>query len=223
MHVISARAAALCLISEETQELFFEVAFGQKAEEVKKFRVPLGRGIAGLVASTGQPMAVSDAQQDPRQAADIAEQVGYFPRTILCVPLLYSDETIGVLELLDKEGGASFTMADMEALSRFANTAAVAIEQSRAQRNLAALVDQALASLGGLPPDQERELRQGAQDFVRQLEEGAGFARALELARLVEQIAAQGESEAQACRGILLSFVEYLRSRQRSGGDVGRR
>src|SRR5262249_54065361 len=104
MEVISARAAALCLVSGETQERFLEVAFGQKAEEIKKFRVPLGRGIAGLVASTGQPMAVSDAQRDPRQAADIAERVGYHPRTILCVPLLYNDDVIGVLELLDRDG-----------------------------------------------------------------------------------------------------------------------
>src|SRR4051794_40981135 len=74
-HVIYARAAALFLIDEEAQELIFEVALGSKAEEVKKFRVPLGHGIAGLVAVSGQPMAVSDADRDPRQAADIARDV----------------------------------------------------------------------------------------------------------------------------------------------------
>ena len=46
--VISARAASLFLVNEETQELIFEVALGQKAQEVKKFSVPLGHGIAGL-------------------------------------------------------------------------------------------------------------------------------------------------------------------------------
>src|SRR5437868_1227002 len=40
-HVISARAASLLLINRQTQELVFEVALGQKAEEVKKFAVPL--------------------------------------------------------------------------------------------------------------------------------------------------------------------------------------
>src|SRR5438105_2701559 len=71
-HVISARAASLFLINEETHELIFEVALGQKAQEVKKFAVPLGHGIAGLVALSGQPMAISDAQHDPRHASDIA-------------------------------------------------------------------------------------------------------------------------------------------------------
>ncbi len=108
-HVISARAGSLFLIDEESEELVFEVAIGPKAQEVRKFRVPLGHGIAGLVAVTGQPMAVSDAERDPRQAADIARSVGYTPQTILCVPLYYRDEVIGVLELLDKQGAPSFT------------------------------------------------------------------------------------------------------------------
>src|SRR5207237_5758888 len=60
--VISSRAASLFLINEDSQELVFEVALGQKADEVKKFSVPMGHGIAGLVAASGQPMAVSDAQ-----------------------------------------------------------------------------------------------------------------------------------------------------------------
>src|SRR5262245_45795893 len=53
--VLAARAASLYLVDEEKQELVFEVALGPKAGEVKKFRVPLGHGIAGLVAASGQP------------------------------------------------------------------------------------------------------------------------------------------------------------------------
>src|SRR5207245_1557500 len=117
-------------INEETHELIFEVALGQKAQEVKKFAIPLGHGIAGLVAVSGQPMAISDAQRDPRQASDIARSVGYVPQSILCVPLFYNDQIIGVLELLDKADASSFTAADMETLGLFANQAAVAIEQS---------------------------------------------------------------------------------------------
>src|SRR5215207_4988032 len=92
--VIPSRAAALFLLDEETEELVFEVALGSKAEEVRRFRVPLGHGIAGLVAVSGQPMAISDARSDPRQAADIAESVGYQPESILCVPLFYDEEII---------------------------------------------------------------------------------------------------------------------------------
>lgn len=128
--VISARAASLFLIDQQTQELVFEVALGQKAEAVKQFRIPLGHGIAGLVAVSGQPIAVSNADQDARQASDIAQAVGYRPESILCVPLFFEDRITGVLELLDKEGASSFSPGDMHILGLFANQAAVAIELS---------------------------------------------------------------------------------------------
>jgi GAF domain-containing protein len=220
-HVINARAGALFLIDEAKSELVFEVALGQRAAAVKELRVPLGHGIAGLVAVSGQPMAISDARRDPRQAADIAERVGYLPQSILCVPLIHDEQVVGVLELLDKDDGASFTTADMEVLGLFANQAAVAIEQSRLQRNLGALVGEALRSLGGGADDQGRGLQERLRAFAGQLEEDAGYVEALALAQLVHEIAGQGEAESRACRAILLGFAEYLRARPRLAEEFG--
>lgn len=211
-HVIPSRAAALFLIDEETEELIFEVALGSKADEVKKFRIPLGHGIAGLVAVSGQPMAVSEAAEDPRQAADVAQSVGYAPESILCVPLFYGDEVIGVLELLDRKGAPSFNASDMDTLGLFANQAAVAIEQSLAQGNLAALLGGVLGSLGELPEHRREGLREGVESFVGGVEEDAAHRRALELAELVREISHRGEEEFAACKTILEGFTGYLRS-----------
>jgi GAF domain-containing protein len=214
--VIFARSAALFLIDEDAQDLTFEVALGSKAEEVKKLRVPLGHGVAGLVAVSGQPMAVSDAGSDPRQATDIAARVDYKPQSILCVPLFYGDRIIGVLELLDKEGATSFSADDMQDLGFFANQAAVAIEQSRASRSMAALLVEVLQGIG-----EKDGVRERARSFAERLEEDASFGRALDLARLVQEISSQGEDELAACRKILRGFAEYLRSRPGSElGDV---
>lgn len=211
--VIGANAASLFLIDQQTEELVFEVALGQKASEVKKFRVPLGHGIAGLVAVSGQPMAISDVANDPRRASDIQQSIGYTPRNILCVPLFYSDQIIGVLELLDKEGATSFSMTDTDTLSLFANLAAVAIEQSRTHQNLAGLVGEVLRSLGGLTAERREALRGQARAFAGQLDEDAVYRRALELAELVQEISWQGEAESTACQTILRSFATYLRQR----------
>lgn len=211
--VIPSRSAALFLVDEEAEELIFEVALGPEAEKARKFRVPLGHGIAGLVAVSGQPMAVSDAASDPRQAADVARGVGYTPGTILCVPLLYDEEVMGVLELLDREGAPSYDARDMATLGLFANQAAVAIEQSRVQGNLAALLGGVLASLGGMPDYRRAGLLEGADSFVAGVEEDAAHRRALELAALVREISARGEQEFAACRTILEGFSGYLRSR----------
>jgi GAF domain-containing protein len=211
--VIPSRAASLFLIDEETEELIFEVALGSKAEEVRRFRVPLGHGIAGLVAVSGQPMAISDARSDPRQAADIAQSVGYEPESILSVPLFYDEEVIGVLELLDREGANSYSAADMATLGLFANQAAVAIEQSRNQRSLAGLIGEVLGSLGEVPEHRRRGLEEGGRPFAAGVEEDPSHRRALELATLVREISGRGEEEFRACRAILEGFAAYLRSR----------
>src|SRR5919198_3058434 len=160
--VLRARAGALLLIDDEAEELVFEVAVGGEAEDVKRFHVPLGHGIAGHVAVTGQPLAVSEAAADPRAATDIADQVGYRPESILCVPLFYDDEVIGVLELLDKADRSTFTADDIESLGLFANQAAVAIEHSRIHANLGALIGDVLKT---------REFGRAAEAFAKRADE----------------------------------------------------
>ncbi len=219
--VIPSRSAALFLIDEEAEELIFQVALGPEAEQVKDLRVPLGHGIAGLVAVSGQPMAVSDAESDPRQAADIAESVGYAPGTILCVPLFYDEDVIGVLELLDREGASSYSAQDIVTLGLFANQAAVAIEQSGAQGNLVTLLGGVLGSLGGMPEHRIESLREGVGPFVAGVEEDASHRRALELAELVREISHGGEEESKACHTILRGFAGYLRSRPRPEDEAG--
>ena len=207
--VISARAAALFLVDETTHDLRFEVALGERAEAVKEIRVPLGHGIAGGVAISGQPMAVSNAQQDERWAAEIGERVGYMPNSILCVPLFYDDAVIGVLELLDKEGAGSFDDGDIATLSLFANQAAVAIGQSRAQESTEALVAAILRASVADGPNLEDDIRA----FSGSLEGDEALRRSLRLAELVHEIGREGEQELEACERILESFAAYLRAR----------
>jgi GAF domain-containing protein len=215
--VLGARAGALLLVDDEADELVFEVAVGGEAEEVKKFRLPLGHGIAGHVAVTGQPIAVSDAEEDLRAAKDIAERVGYRPSSILCVPLFYDDEVIGVLELLDKDGGSAFTTDDIESLGLFANQAAVAIEHSRVNASREALIGEVLKTLGD-GDELQRTLGSEASAFASRAEQDPTSRQSLALAQLVQEIANAGEREAQACRAILESFAEYLRARRMAGG-----
>ena len=214
--VISSQAASLFLVDDERQELVFEVALGQKADEVKKFRVPMGHGIAGHVAATGQPTATSGST-DPRQAREIAESVGYVPRTILCVPLVYGDRVIGVLELLDKADDATFSMLDMHVLGLFANMAAVAIEQSRTRDSLSAVIADMLLefSNGDLPDEQRERLIQGTQRLAADIAKDERYQQALSVVRVVEEISRSGEKELRACQAILRAFADYLESQPR--------
>lgn len=208
--VIPSDAASLFLIDSTTEELIFEIALGQKAEEVKSFRVPLGHGIAGLVAVSGQPMTVSDVEHDPRHASDVSQQIGYTPHSILCCPLVYNDEVIGVLELLDRKGAPAYSPEDIETLWYFANQAAIALELSRTSRSLSRLITAAMQATSSRLDESGMS---GALRFVENLEEDRVYRRALELADLVREIAWRGEDELLLCEGVLRDFIRYLTSR----------
>jgi transcriptional regulator with GAF, ATPase, and Fis domain len=215
--VIGAQAASLFLLDEATQELVFEVALGGQAEAVKKFRVQVGHGVAGLVALTGEPMAIANASQDPRQASDISGSVGYTPQNILCVPLVYQERIIGVLELLDKAGAASFRPADMATLGLFASQAAVAIQQSRI---VAGLGDLLRATFG--PPLGTGPVDLGArlQAYARQLETDDSFKQAVELAALVHAVSRDGPQETAFVFDILRAAARYARERAAPVADA---
>ncbi len=109
----------------------FKVAFNSGDENVIGMRTPMDKGIAGYVVMTGQPIAVSNVQQDSRFNREFAEKTGYIPRSILATPLLSGEKVIGVMEVLDKINATSFGMQDMEMLGLFAKQAAIAINQTQ--------------------------------------------------------------------------------------------
>lgn len=213
--VISALSGSLFLIDEEAKDLIFEVAIGPAAQEAKKFRVPLGHGIAGMVAMTGQPMAIANAQQDTRLAFDIATSIDYIPKSILCVPLFYDDQVIGALELLDKTDAPSFRPADMETLGLFANMAAVAIAQSQAYHDQQKILTSFLQAFGENDPENQQHLSQSAIDFANWLQtENPINAVGCELALLVHELIQSGEEDSEMCRQIMQGIVTNIRNRR---------
>jgi transcriptional regulator with GAF, ATPase, and Fis domain len=205
--LLDSQAASLFLVDEETEELVFVVALGSKAEEVRQFRLPIGRGIAGYVAVSGQPIAISEAALDPRFEREIAEAVDYVPNTILCVPLFLNDAVIGVLELMDKAGGQPFTATDMEILGKFANLAAITIEESRLTHDISRLFRALLNDAA-----QGISITDAAMKFADSSVDLPENADAMRLAGLVQEISSRGDAGRHFGIEILASLSNYLKS-----------
>jgi GAF domain-containing protein len=219
--VIGARAALLFVVDRQRGELIYEVSVGPQGETIERQRVPMDRGLAGLVAATGQPMIVTDASEADL-ASEVARALGHLPRSILVVPLGYGSQITGVLELLDPVDGTAFGPAHLALLGRFASQAAIAIEQSRAHRDMRALLDELLRSDDSQSSrDSAATVLDRAGAFVDRMGADVDAREALELAGLVREIAWRGEAEFVAVRAILTGFAEYLRSRPGNGGDGG--
>jgi GAF domain-containing protein len=205
--VMSAQAASLFVLDEEKSELIFQVALGDKAEAVKQFRVPVGTGIAGYVAATGLPLAIADAAEDPRFALNIGQAIGYIPHTILCVPLYLNGSVIGVLELLDKAGDEPFSSEDMDLLVRFANLAALALDQSRLIYDLRLLFRTLLAEV--VPVE---HLKEPVAAFAGRAADYSGHTNALTLAKLIHEIGQQAGGEQLAIE-VLTSIARFKANR----------
>ena len=201
VRVIDATAGSLMLMDEQGDALQFAVSVGPGAEEVRSLRVPLGEGIAGFVAATGQPLAIADTRQDARFARAIAEESGYVPRALLCVPLLLHERVIGVMELLDKRGGEPFGQNDLVVLGAFSDQAALAISLSQS----AAALEHALS-------DALRDEQPGSIEPS----EAQPHERAIALARQVATIAAGSERQAQLCAEVLAAVARYADGAPRS-------
>jgi serine/threonine protein kinase len=93
--------------------------------------LPLGRGLAGTVAKTGEIVNISDAYDDPRFDPRTDTSSGFRTRTILAAPLRTpTGEIVGVVELLNKRHRA-FTKEDEEFLVEVGTHAALAVEGVR--------------------------------------------------------------------------------------------
>jgi GAF domain-containing protein len=125
--LFEAEAASIALYRPETDTLEFVIAAGAQGQGVVGMSIPATQGIAGYAFSSGEPIAISEPERDPRFGKDFSEGTGYVPRTILAMPMRSPKGTTGILEVLDKRQG-SFSMRDIELASVFADQAAVAIQ-----------------------------------------------------------------------------------------------
>lgn len=117
--------AEMCviLLHEERERLIYAQlpAYGVSDEHVRLLRSSLDeRNIAATVFATGEPYLTNDAAADPLISHEAARMIGV--RAILTVPLQAGDRKLGVLEVMNKEGG--FVEDDKRLVTIFAAQAA---------------------------------------------------------------------------------------------------
>jgi GAF domain-containing protein len=148
--LFGAAACSIATVDDKGLHLDYQVASGEGAAAIVGQRLPLGRGIAGWVASSGAAIAVDDVGQDPRFARDVAERTGYVPRAVLAAPLEARDTVLGVLTVLDRRAPADAAEAqrDMTLLGLLARQVAMSLEGVRVFDDAANLLAAALGELG---------------------------------------------------------------------------
>ena len=123
----------LSLNDEQEGASYMKVTDGALTPEFRTLRLPLGTGLLGLVAQSGEPYFTEDYQADERfvhrdyiDDAVAGEQI----RAILGVPLTVEGTVIGAL-LAVHRSVRPFPASEVALLTSFAAHAAVALENAR--------------------------------------------------------------------------------------------
>jgi signal transduction histidine kinase len=145
VEILGAEAGSLFLITEDNQELVFRVVEGG-AQNLVGTRIPAGKGIVGEAAEKKGPVVVNNVLQDKRWFSDVDRETAFQTQSLLAVPLLIQDRSIGVVEVINKLDGTNFSQEDISLLTTFAAQAAVAVDNARlyeaTDAELAARVDE---------------------------------------------------------------------------------
>ena len=117
----------LYFVDLEKGEIWSKIASGLGSFEI---RLPIGKGLAGAVAATGEPIVLHDAYSDPRFDRSSDARSGFHTRSMLCVPINNRQgKIVGVLQLLNKIEG-DFGKADLDFLESLSDHMAIAMENS---------------------------------------------------------------------------------------------
>jgi Nif-specific regulatory protein len=121
--VLDAEGASVLLHDTLTEELVFHTVVGLDTAAVRRQRFPSDKGIAGQVLRTRRPVLVNDVTQNKNFYPGIDDLTKTTTRSLLAVPLVHRDETVGVVEVVNRHGG-DFRSEDLDVLQVLANLVA---------------------------------------------------------------------------------------------------
>ena len=197
--------ASVLVRDSQTGDLKFLLAIGEVADQLTGLHVPSGKGIAGFVFSSGQPMTISDAGQDESFYADVDKKTGFSTETLLATPLQYGDDIIGVLEYVNRIGEPPyepFTPEEMDKAAIYAEAVSALVNAYECAKISKELSNRMISS------DEPLDVA-AVTEWLEHLHEAPEHKEMIDLAILVREVAARGEAERKFSKDILEAFLRY--------------
>lgn len=123
--MLNADKASLFIV--EDNSLVLRVA--ENIDEMGEVRIPLGSGIAGAAAQSGETIRIDDAYADERFNPSVDRQTGYQTRSILSLPVKnQAGNVFAVAQLLNRRDGKPFDDGDEKRFAEFLQSIGVILE-----------------------------------------------------------------------------------------------
>ena len=116
--------------SRKENELVFIATFGEASRDLVGHRLSAKHGIVGRVYQSGTPYLSTDVHQDENFYGAIDEKIGHETHSIVAVPIYIGKNVCGVLELINRLDGQTFTHRDMTLLEIFAGYTSFSLQNA---------------------------------------------------------------------------------------------
>jgi diguanylate cyclase (GGDEF)-like protein len=122
---------SLLLVDDESGELYFEVAIDHENKNINGLRFKSEEGVAGWVLKEKKTLIIDDVSRDDRFTGHVDKLTSFKTKSIIAVPLIFRDKTIGVLELVNCKEPKKIKGTKLKLLALLADFAAIAISNSK--------------------------------------------------------------------------------------------
>lgn len=202
--------------------LKFLTATSGVSDALLALRLPPGAGIAGLVLSTHQPMAVADVSNDGSFWSEADRRTGFKTITVLATPLQANGEMVGVLEFINRPGDPpypAFTPAEMDSGSRFADAIAQLVDAYEIAQLVESLFNYSIkaSATATSPANRENDLR----EWLAHSPAAAEHRDLLMLWVSLQEIVTRGGAEREFCRNLLEMIARFTAGRSGDGSNFG--
>jgi len=202
--------------------LRFLTATSGVSDELLALRLPPGAGIAGLVFSTTQPMAVADVSNEGSFWSEADRRTGFKTMTLLATPLRANGEMVGVLEFVNRPGDPPyppFTPPEMDSASRFADAIARLVDAYEIAQLVESLFNYSIKASATTTSAGIRE-----SDLREWLEQRPAAAEHRDLLLLwisLREIVTRGGAEREFCRDLLEMIARFTKGQSGDGSNFG--
>ena len=124
---LNSEAGSIWLLDKGSNRLY--PVYNHGPVDISGITIENGQGIAGSVVQSGQSALSSRSSEDSRFSPSVDEMTGSVTKSIICVPLKNTYETIGCIEIINKLDGSLYDDDDLNLCETVASLSAVAIEE----------------------------------------------------------------------------------------------
>jgi putative ABC transport system ATP-binding protein len=130
VNMLDAERASIFLVDSQRDTLYSRLAHGEDGKRLT-IEFPVGAGIAGRVARTGEVLNIRDVYSFPDFNPEIDRETGYRTRNMLCMPVFSRKKfVLAVVQFLNKRHEDGFTFQDQTSFRDFAEPLGLILESS---------------------------------------------------------------------------------------------